>query len=154
MKVIANVLVDTRPRYAEWVNGGTQAWVSSEVGGTVAVIDAESYKILHKIDFPIPGVRREFVEPIGIRISKDGNIAFIALGPANRVAVVDTKTYEVLRYVVVGQRPWHMELDPDGSKLYVANGLTNDVTVIDVAALKPIVSATVGRLPWGIVIKP
>jgi YVTN family beta-propeller protein len=50
-------------------------------------------------------------------------------------------------YILVGQRPWHMELDPDGSKLYVANGLTNDMTVIDVATLKAEKSVPVGRLP-------
>jgi YVTN family beta-propeller protein len=113
-----------------------------------------SYKLLHKIDFSIPGVRREFIEPVGIRMSKDGKLAFVALGPSNRVAVVDTKTFDVLRYIIVGQRPWHMELDPEGARLYVANGLTNDVTVIDLATFKPVVSAPVGRLPWGIVIKP
>ena len=57
-------------------------------------------------------------------------------------------------YILVGQRPWHMELDPDGSKLYVANGLTNDMTVIDVATLKAEKSVPVGRLPWGVAIMP
>jgi YVTN family beta-propeller protein len=87
-------------------------------------------------------------------VRRETGLAFIALGPASRVAVVDTRTFEVLRYIVVGQRPWHMELDPDGSKLYVANGLTDDIVVIDVATLRPLASTPVGRLPWGIAIKP
>ena len=33
----------------------------------------------------------------------------MALGPANRVAVVDAKTFEVVNYVLVGQRPWHLD---------------------------------------------
>jgi YVTN family beta-propeller protein len=49
---------------------------------------------------------------------------FVALGPANRVAVIDPETYEVTDYILVGQRPWHLELSPDHKKLYVANGLT------------------------------
>ena len=68
-----------------------------------------------------------------------------------------TRTVEklaVTNYILVGQRPWHMETSPDGSKLYVANGLTNDVTIIDVATLKAEKSVSVGRLPWGIAIKP
>jgi YVTN family beta-propeller protein len=44
--------------------------------------------------------------------------------PSNRVAVIDTNTYSLKDYILVGQRPWHLELDPDGTKLYVANGLT------------------------------
>ena len=52
--------------------------------------------------------------------TKDGKNLFVALGPANRAAVIDPKTYEVKEYILVGQRPWHLELSPDQSKLYVA----------------------------------
>jgi YVTN family beta-propeller protein len=68
--------------------------------------------------------------------------------------VINAATYAVEDYILVGQRPWHMELNPDGSKLYVANGLTNDMTVIDVETLKPEKSVPVGRLPWGVAIMP
>jgi YVTN family beta-propeller protein len=78
----------------------------------------------------------------------------VALGRANRIAVVDVKSLEVTDYILVGQRPWHMELSPDASKLYTANGLTNDLTIIDLATLKAERSVPVGRLPWGIAIKP
>ncbi len=37
---IDNVLVDNRPRVAEFNSAGTQVWVSAEIGGTVTVIDA------------------------------------------------------------------------------------------------------------------
>jgi YVTN family beta-propeller protein len=70
------------------------------------------------------------------------------------VAVIDTKTYAVKQYILVGQRPWHMALDPDSSKLYVANGLTNDMTIIDVVSLEAIKSVPVGRLPWGVAVMP
>lgn len=89
-----------------------------------------------------------------MRFSKDGKKAFVALGPANRVAVVNAETFKVEDYVLVGQRPWHVEIAPDGSKLYVANGLTNDITVVDLDTLKPLKSVPVGRLPWGIAITP
>ena len=39
-KVVANILVDSRPRRAVWTADGAQFWVSAEVGGTVSVIDA------------------------------------------------------------------------------------------------------------------
>jgi len=68
--------------------------------------------------------------------------------------VVKTDTYEIDRYIILGQRPWHLAMHPDGKKLYVANGLTNDMTIIDVASLKPIKSVPVGRLPWGVQVMP
>ncbi len=107
-----------------------------------------------KPDAALHGVPAELVQPLGVEFAKDGKLVFVALGPANRVAVVDAKTYEVKDYILVGQRPWHLEMSPDGSKLYVANGLTNDMTVIDVASLKAEKSVPVGRLPWGVAVKP
>jgi YVTN family beta-propeller protein len=107
-----------------------------------------------KIGFEVAGVRPELLQPVGIEFTKDGKNVFVALGPGNRVAVIDPKTYEVKDYILVGQRPWHLELSPDHSKLYVANGLTNDMTIIDVASLKAEKSVPVGRLPWGVAVVP
>jgi PQQ-dependent catabolism-associated beta-propeller protein len=153
-KVTANVLVDTRPRVAEFTRDGKLVWVTAEIGGTVAVIDPVSRKVVKKFGFQIPGVRPELIQSMGARFTKDGKTAFVALSSANRVAVVDTDTYTPKEYILVGQRPWHMALNPEGTKLFVANGLTNDMTVVDVATLKPEKSVPVGRLPWGVVIKP
>ncbi len=33
-KLVANVLVDSRPRFAAFKHDGSELWVSSEVGGT------------------------------------------------------------------------------------------------------------------------
>lgn len=154
LKLIKNVLVDTRPREAKFKPGGSEVWVSSEVGGTVAVIDTKDWSLKKKIGFKVPGVRPELLQPVGIEFTKDGKHVFVAMGPGNRVAVIDPKTYEVTDYILVGQRPWHLELSPDQKKLYVANGLTNDMTMIDVATLKAEKSVPVGRLPWGVAITP
>ena len=89
-KTFDNVLVDSRPRVAIFNAAQTQLWVSSEVGGTVTVINPADRKIIGKIHFEIPGITREAIQPVGIRITKDDKIAFVALGPANRVAVIDT----------------------------------------------------------------
>jgi hypothetical protein len=53
-----------------------------------------------KIEFDIPGVTKEQAQPVGIRMTADGRTAFVALGPANRVAVVDTATKKVERYLL------------------------------------------------------
>jgi YVTN family beta-propeller protein len=78
----------------------------------------------------------------------------VALGPANRVAVIDTKTYQVKKYLLVGQRVWQLGFTPDQKTLLTTNGLSNDISVIDVADLKVTKSIPVGRLPWGVVVAP
>ena len=157
---MGNILVDSRPREAKFTKNGKELWVSSEIGGTISVIDTSdwdnpnNWKPVEKIGFEVAGLRPEQLQPVGMDFNEDDSKLFVPLGPANRVAVIDTKTKEVLNYILVGQRPWHGEFSPDYKKYYVANGLTNDLTVIDVDTLKAEKSVPVGRLPWGVAIMP
>src|SRR5690348_5301651 len=107
-KIVANVLVDSRPRFAAFKTDGSELWVSSEIGGTVSIIDPGKHAVKKKIAFAIPGLRAEAIQPVGINLTHDGKTAFVALGPANRVAVIDGATHEVIKYLLVGQRVWHM----------------------------------------------
>jgi YVTN family beta-propeller protein len=105
-----------------------------------------------RIMFEIPGLAREMIQPVGINFTRDGKTGFVALGPANRIAVVDGATHKVTKYLLVGQRVWHMDFTPDEKYLISTNGLTNDVSVIEVASLKVIKSIQVGELPWGVTV--
>jgi PQQ-dependent catabolism-associated beta-propeller protein len=151
-KVVATVLVDPRPRIAQFRHDGSELWVSSELGGTVSVIDPVKHVVKNKIHFEIQGLRSDVIQPVGIRFTRDDSKAFVALGPANRVAVIDTKTGTVEKYLLVGQRVWQMAFTPEDKYLLTTNGLSNDVSVIDVAAMKVIRSIQVGRLPWGVAV--
>jgi PQQ-dependent catabolism-associated beta-propeller protein len=153
-QIVGNVLVDARPRFAEFKQDGSELWVSAEIGGTVSVIDPVKRVVTKKIAFNIPGLRAEAVQPVGIRITKNGNTGFVALGPANRVAVVNGVTHEVERYLLVGQRVWQLAFTPDEKYLLATNGISNDVSIIDVAARKVIKTIQVGELPWGVAVAP
>jgi PQQ-dependent catabolism-associated beta-propeller protein len=153
-EVVANVLVDTRPRRAVWTADGKEVWVSSEIGGSVSVIDPETHKIAHKITFAVSGVPKEAIQAVGIAITRDRKLAFVALGPANRVAVVDAQTYEVKKYLLVGQRVWNLAFNHDESRLYTTNGVSNDISEIDVPNLRVLLSVPVGAEPWGVVARP
>ena len=65
--------------------------------------------------------------------------------------MIDARSYEVERYLLVGQRVWSLAFSPDQSRLYTTNGVSNDISVIDVGAQKVIKSVPVGQAPWGVV---
>ncbi|MGH7153957.1 MAG: PQQ-dependent catabolism-associated beta-propeller protein, partial [Acetobacteraceae bacterium] len=153
-KMVGATLVGARPRNARFKHDGSEVWVSSELGGTVSVLDPKTRQITHTIEFPIQGLRADEIQPEDIRFTKDDKTAFVALGTANRVAVVDASTYKVKRYLLVGQRVWHLGFTPDYEYLLSANGESNDVSVIDVGDLRVIKSIPVGQLPWGVVVNP
>ena len=154
LKLIANVLVPSRPRSAAFKADGSEVWVTSEVGGLLSIIDPASHEVLKQVKFEIPGLRAEQIQPVGINITRDGKLGFVSLGPANRVAVIDGASHEVIKYLLVGERVWHGDFTPDEKYLVVANGVSNDVSFIDVASLKVVKSVPVGEMPWGVAILP
>lgn len=153
-ELVDNTLVGQRPRHVEFTKEGDVLWASSEIGGTVAVIRVADREVLKVIDFKIPGVHRDRIQPVGIRLTDDGRYAFVALGPANHVAVVDAETLEVLDYILVGRRVWHMAFARNGELLLTTNGVSGDVTLVDVEDLKAVKTIKVGRYPWGVAVAP
>ena len=121
--------------------------------GTVSVIDTASRKVTKVVDFHIKGIAKDRIQPVGVKLTDDGRYAFVALGPANHVAVVDAKTFEVKDYLLVGRRVWQLALTPDQKTLYTTNGVSGDVSVIDVDGLKVTKTVKVGRYPWGVAVK-
>ncbi|WP_104205194.1 PQQ-dependent catabolism-associated beta-propeller protein [Billgrantia saliphila] len=155
MEAVHHRLVGARPRHVEFTHDGREAWVSAEIAGTVSVLDMqETFDIKHTIRFDVPGVPRETVQAVGVELTSDGRYAFVALGPSNRVAVIDQQSYEVLDYILVGQRVWHLALNADESRLYTTNGVSGDVTMIEIDGLRAVRSIPVGRFPWGVIVEP
>ncbi|HYH20838.1 MAG TPA: PQQ-dependent catabolism-associated beta-propeller protein, partial [Azospirillum sp.] len=152
--VVDNTLVDQRPRHAEFTKDGKFLWVSSEIGGTVTVIDVATRQPVKTIGFEIKGIHKDRIQPVGVKLTADGKTAFVALGPANHVAVVDTATFRVTDYLLVGRRVWHMGFTPDEALMLTTNGVSGDVSVIDVPARKVVKTIKVGRYPWGVAIAP
>lgn len=146
--------VGQRPRYAVFSRDGRRLWVSSEVGGVVSVIDVASRQVEKVIDFDVTGVSKDKVQPVGIRLTRDGRYAFVALGPADRVAVVDQQSFAIKTYILVGRRVWHLALTPADDLLFTTNGVSGDVTIVDVSRLRAIHTTKVGRFPWGIAVQP
>ena len=151
-EVIKDILVDTRPRRFALTPDESELWVSAELAGIVDIIDLKTLKVVADIAFLPTGFRKEEVTPVDVLMTRDGRRAYVALGRANHVAVVDVPNRRVVDYILVGKRAWGLALTHDEAKLYVANGLSDDVTIIDTASLKPIKSVPVGMVPYGILI--
>ena len=150
--VVKDILVDTRPRRFALTPDERELWVSAELAGMVNIIDVESLQVIDDISFLPTGFRREQVPPVDVLISKYGKRAYVALGRANHVAVVDVDQRKVIEYILVGKRAWGLALTHDEKRLYVANGLSDDVSIIDTGSLKVITSVPVGMVPYGILI--
>jgi PQQ-dependent catabolism-associated beta-propeller protein len=152
-KVIHNIPVGKRPRRLMLTASTThpdELWVTNELSASVNVIRLSDNSVQGKIDFKPPGMRSEDVTPVGIVLSPDGKTAYVGLGHANHVAIVDVTTRMVRSYVLVGKRAWGLGLSHSGDRLYVTNGMSDDMSIIDTASLKAIKTLPAGRVPHSV----
>lgn len=148
-----NTLVDPRPRGLSFSADSQRLWVTSEMGGTVTVLDTTNHSKIKTINFAVPGVSSDKIQPVGAIVDKQNKWALVALGPANRVALINAQSFAVKRYFLVGQRVWNLAFSPDQKRVYTTNGVSNDISIIDLDLMKVTKSIAIGRYPWGLVVK-
>jgi YVTN family beta-propeller protein len=90
--------------------------------GTIGVVDPlfgyGGTKLLAMIPLKSPGA--------DWAISKDETTVYVSLPQSNEVAVVDTATWEVRKYVPGGLLPERIALQPDGHYLWVGGGAVGE----------------------------
>lgn len=151
-KVVKNIQVGERPRRFALTTDGKELWVTNELGASVSIIRTADHVVTATIKFEPKGFRADDVTPVGITMTQDGKTAFVALGRANHVAVVDVATRSVKNLILVGKRAWGLALSRDNATLYVANGLSDDMSIIDVAKGRALKSVKTGRVPHSVVV--
>lgn len=118
----------------------------------MSIIRTADHTVVETLKFLPKGFRADDVTPVGIVMSADGKTAYVALGKANHVAVVDVAGRAVKGLILVGKRAWGLALSRDNATLYVANGLSDDVSVVDVAKGRAMKTVKAGRVPHSVVI--
>jgi len=90
-------------------------------------------------------MRKSDVTPVDLRVTRDGKTAYVTLGHAAHVAVVDIPTRKVQGYILVGKCSRGLGMSRDESTLYVANGFGDDITTIDLKTRKATLSISCRR---------
>ena len=145
---IKRIITSLRPR--RLAIRGNELWVSSEMGSRVELFDIDTLTKIDEIIFTARGFRIEQLTPVDILFDPDQSTAFVALGSANHVAIVDAEAREILKYILVGRRPWGLGITDDGEHLFVLNGLSDDVTIIDIEAQRPVRTSRAGLVPHSV----
>lgn len=145
---IKTILTNLRPR--RMALRDKELWVSSEMGSRVEIFDITSFEKIDEIVFAPRGFRSEQLTPVDILFDHEQTTAFVALGSANHVVMVDAVSREILKYILVGRRPWGLGLTPDGKQLFVLNGLSDDVTIINIAKRRPVRTSRTGLVPHSV----
>jgi len=144
-KVLKQFKVGQRPRSVVFAPDGARAYVTGENDASVSIVDARKHEVIQKITLEGEGIR-----PMGVGISPNGQMLYVATGRAGKLVALDTKTFKTRWSVPVGQRPWGVAVSPNGARVYTANGPSNDVAVVDTRTHTVIEKIAVGNRPWGV----
>ena len=95
----------SRPQCVKVSPDGKKVYASTGRGGTVVVVDANTYEVLDTIKV---GTR-----PWGITLSPDGKYLFSANGPSDDVSVVDLATDKEITRIKSPGSPWGVVVVPN-----------------------------------------
>jgi YVTN family beta-propeller protein len=123
-KVVKTIAVGMDPVSVAWKPDGSEAWVANHVSDSINVIDtavgsASRFQVVETVQSLGPDGRTLFDEPVGVAFTGEGTKAYVALSSRNRIAVVDTASYQVTGTLNVrAQEP--RALAVRNGRLYVA----------------------------------
>jgi YVTN family beta-propeller protein len=146
-QVVKSFAVDPRPRMAAFSPDGMRAYVTSEIGSSVSLVDVNQHRVIDVIELQAPS------HPVGVVASPDGQWVYVANGHGNSVTIIDAKAWTVAAIVPVGRRPWGVAVSADGRKLYTANGVSNDVSVVDTETRRVLKVIAAGDGPWDVALE-
>ena len=134
---------------------GATAFVSSEMGAAVTVVDAVLFKPIGTIAITEASPTPSGPRPMGLALSPDGKALYVSTGRGGSVAVVDVASRAQVRSIDgAGNRPWGVALSRDGALLYTANGTSHDLSVVNLATGNVDRRVAIGGLPWGVAASP
>src|SRR2546422_1670548 len=138
---------------------GSKVYVSSLGAHEVAVLDAHSGRMLKRLAVGDVGrvaardPQRYLSDIKGIvnpTLTHDGAFVYAADSDAGEVAIIDTKTDQVVKKLKVGAQPWRAYNSPDGRWMLVPNNGDSTVSVIDTATQKIVAQFNAGSEMTGI----
>jgi YVTN family beta-propeller protein len=121
--------------YGVAVSSGGNVYVSAWGGNTVSVFSPGNGRL--ESVARIPAGRH----PSTLLLNRDGSRLFVTSGTTDRIAVIDTRTNQLLKQLDdappagphEGSTPNGLALSPDGKRLYVAEADANSIAVFDLS---------------------
>jgi len=133
-----------RPKSVVALPNGKLLYVSESGLGLVAVVEAETSKVLLTTKVP-PGPSRMAITP-------DGATVLVLNVPTGQLTLISTQNQKVLGSVLVGTFPWAVTVAPDGAMAYVSCRSAGYVAIVDIAQKKMLGGIKTGNAPTGLAI--
>lgn len=119
------------PSWLHFSSDGRRLYVAVNSYNTNAarldILDAASLSVINRISLPVGS------NPIHVASSNNERFVYVVLYSKNQVAVIDTATLSISKYIPVGSFPYAIVINNQGTFAYVTNYLSGSVSVIDLS---------------------
>ena len=136
-KFITTISISDTTQRISVSNDDSMVFTSDQTKPRLAVIASASNRIQRWVQLPSVGY--------GSASTKDGTHLLITLPSAGALAVLDLKTMQVGKTIVIGERPQEVLVRPDGLIAYVSCFGGHQVAVVDLATLTVTAMIDVGQ---------
>src|SRR5215472_2345801 len=123
LRQIAIVDLPGDPGFNQIAMANGQVVISRPATNTIEIFSPVKRRVIARIS--------QIDNPRGIAVDDDGLRVFIALAGSNRIAVVNSKNWQVEKLVPVERRPEKLLWVPETKTLYATNLLDRSLSIID-----------------------
>ncbi|MBA7528998.1 Hydrazine synthase subunit beta [subsurface metagenome] len=99
-------------------------------------------------------INEDYLSPFNIAVSPDGNRLYVIAQEGNALLVVDLTETQVIKKIMVGERPHSVVVSYDGKTAFVSNQWSDNVFVIDLTASSVVDTLKAGSGPAGLALSP
>lgn len=117
--------------YAGIASAAPFAYIANSGGNSVTVIDAGAPTPAAIATIPLPAQSY----PYAVAVSPNGVHAYVTCQDSNRIAVIDTVTNTVVKWLDLTLKPGGLAVNAAETRLYLADNNSNTLTVIDISKL-------------------
>jgi YVTN family beta-propeller protein len=123
LRQVAMIDLPGDPGFHQVAVANGQVVISRPAINTIEVFSPVKRRLIARIS--------QVEDPRGIAVDDRGLRVFVALAGSNRIAVIDSKTWQVEKLIPVEHRPEKLLWVPQTGKLYAASRLDRTLSVVD-----------------------
>lgn len=128
---IATIAITQSPSWLNFSSDGRRLYAAvNSYNATAArldIIDTASLGVISRINLPSGSY------PVSATSSNDARFVYVVLYSTGQVAVIDTATMTVSKYIPVGRKPHAIIINKQGTFAYVTNSESGSVSVINLS---------------------
>src|SRR5215472_16102091 len=125
LRQIAIVDLPGDPGFNQIVMANGEVVISRPATNTIEIFNPVKRRVIARIS--------QIDDPRGIAVDDEGLRVYIALGGSNRIAVVNSKNWQVEKLLPIAHRPEKLLWVPESKSLYATSLLDRTLSIVDPA---------------------